>query len=384
MCNMKHVFIIGSRGLPAKYGGFETFVDELVSNQQNKNIKYHVANLSDDSSFTRFDYKGADVFNIKTRNIGAARVILYDMDAINYCLKYVEEEKIEKPIFYILGNTIGAFIGRYAKKIHKAGGLLLVNPDGLEWRRSKWIKPIQKYLKLSEKKMIEHADLIIADNGGIEEYLLDEYKDYSFESKVIAYGTDICDTNISTSPWFEQQDIIPEEYYLVVGRFVPENNYETIIKSFMASNTSRDLVIVTDYSESNFLENLKKNTNFTSDDRIKFVGTVYDKNLLKLIRTNAYGYIHGHEVGGTNPGLLEAMWSTDLNLVLDVNFNKKVCKDNALYWNKKSLTELIEKADLLPYDYIENLGMNARQRILDHYTWEKIVSEYEELFIHED
>ena len=129
---MQHVFIIGSRGLPAQYGGFETFVDELVSHQQSGQIKYHVANLSKSETGRHSEYKTADVFDIKARNFGPGNVIFYDRDAINYALSYIKDNEIEAPIFYILGNTLGAFIGHYAKKIHKIGGKMLVNPDGLE------------------------------------------------------------------------------------------------------------------------------------------------------------------------------------------------------------------------------------------------------------
>ncbi|OFI48723.1 glycosyl transferase [Floricoccus tropicus] len=378
---MRHVFIIGSRGLPAKYGGFETFVDELVTNQKNKNIKYHVANLSDSENHTHFDYKGADVFNIKARNMGGAKVIFYDLDAIKYSLSLIGNENIEKPIFYILGNTIGAFISPVARKIHKAGGVLFVNPDGLEWRRSKWSYPIRKYLKYSERKMVEKADLIIADNQGIDDYLKEEYK--PFMSQVIAYGTDISDQNKIATPWYREKDVVPDEYYLVVGRFVPENNYEVIIKSFMESTTTKDLVIITNYEQNNFYEELKQRTNFEQDERIKFVGTVYNKELLKNIRKNAHAYIHGHEVGGTNPGLLEALWSTELSLVLDVSFNRNVAQDSVLYWEKNKLTDLIHRADEISKYEKKAYGRKSCDIIIKNYTWEKIVSQYEELFTDE-
>ncbi|OFI47933.1 glycosyl transferase [Floricoccus penangensis] len=378
---MRHVFIIGSRGLPAKYGGFETFVDELVTNQKNKNIKYHVANLSESENHTHYDYNGADVFNIKERNLGGAKVIFYDLDAINYSLKFIKDEEIEKPIFYILGNTIGAFISPVARKIHQIGGLLFVNPDGLEWRRSKWSYPIRKYLKYSERKMVEKADLIIADNQGIDDYLKEEYK--PFMSQVIAYGTDIDEVGNVEYDWYQEHDVIADEYYLVVGRFVPENNYETIIKSFMNSNTTKDLVIITNNEGSPYYEYLKESTNFDQDNRINFVGTVYDKDLLKNIRKNAYGYIHGHEVGGTNPGLLEAMWSTSLNLVLDVSFNRNVGSDSVLYWQKDQLSNLIDLTDDLSKYEKSVYGSKSSDIILKDYTWEKIVSQYEELFTDE-
>lgn len=152
----KHIFIIGSRGLPAKYGGFETFVEELVKHQSNQNIKYHVACQSENSDIEvvdgHFDYRGADCFVINVPNIGPARVIAYDALAINAALKQIKEEQIIEPVFYILGNTIGGIIGHYAHKIHKVGGKLLVNPDGLEWKRTKWPKPVRRYLKHAEKK----------------------------------------------------------------------------------------------------------------------------------------------------------------------------------------------------------------------------------------
>ncbi len=166
--NFDDIFIIGSSGLPAQYGGFETFVDQLVSHKVSPEIRYHVACLSDESTVNHFDYKGADSFTIKPPKLGPARVIAYDMMAINYTLKLIKKQGIQPPIFYILGNTIGAFIAHFANKIQSDGGILLVNPDGLEWKRAKWAKPIQAYLKYSEKNMTHHANLIISDNRGIK------------------------------------------------------------------------------------------------------------------------------------------------------------------------------------------------------------------------
>ena len=379
---MQHVFIIGSRGLPAQYGGFETFVDELVSHQQSDQIKYHVANLSKSETGRHSEYKTADVFDIKARHFGPANVIFYDRDAINYALSYIKDNEIEAPIFYILGNTLGAFIGHYAKKIHKIGGKMLVNPDGLEWKRSKWIKPIQMYLKYSEQKMAKIADLIISDNQGIEDYLKSEYGDVT--STVIAYGTNPVarDSKIDTT-WFEAQGVKQKDYYLVVGRFVPENNYEAIIQNFMASDTTCDLVIVTNHQGNPYFDKLRQITGFDQDKRIKFVGTVYDKETLLVIRQQAFAYIHGHAVGGTNPGLLEAMSATDLNLVYDVSFNRNVALDSALFWQLDNLTTLMAQAEKLEGSEIDQLAARARAIIAGNYTWERIVAQYEGLFLNE-
>ena len=380
---MQHVFIIGSRGLPAQYGGFETFVDELVSHQQSGQIKYHVANLSRNASGRHTEYKTADVFDIKARNFGPGNVIFYDRDAINYALSYIKDNEIVNPIFYILGNTLGAFISHYAKKIHKIGGKMLVNPDGLEWKRSKWIKPIQIYLKYSEQKMAKIADLIISDNQGIEDYLKAEYGDVA--STVIAYGTNPVarDSEIDTT-WFDAQGVKLKDYYLVVGRFVPENNYEAIIRNFMASDTTRDLVIITNHQGNPYFDKLREITGFEQDKRVKFVGTVYNKKTLTAIRQQAFAYIHGHAVGGTNPGLLEAMGATDLNLVYDVSFNRNVALDSALFWQLDNLTALIAQAEKLETLEIARLAEQARAIIAEKYTWERIVTQYERLFLNEN
>ena len=382
--SMQHVFIIGSRGLPAQYGGFETFVDQLVSHQVSPDIQYHVACLSNDQAYQHFDYKGVDCFTIKAPKLGPARVIAYDMMAINYALKLIKKQGIEQSIFYVLGNTIGAFVAPFARKIHKIGGRFYINPDGLEWKRAKWAKPIQAYLKYSEKIMTRHADLVISDNPGIESYIKEAYP-WS-KTTYIAYGTDLSPTSLSSQDnkvreFYQKWQTQEKNYYLILGRFVPENNYETAIREFMASSTKRDLVIICNQEGNPYFEELRARTGFDQDPRVKFVGTVYDQDLLKYIRKEAFAYIHGHEVGGTNPGLLEALAQTDLNLVLGVSFNQTVAKDSAQYWTKETgnLAHLINQVD--PLEDVSEWGQRAKANMKQNFTWEKIVGEYEELFL---
>ena len=381
---MKDIFIIGSRGLPAQYGGFETFVEKLISHKVSPAIRYHVACLSDESTGKHFDYKGADCFTVNPPKLGPARVIAYDMMAINYSLKLIKKEGIQAPIFYILGNTIGAFIVHFAKKIQSIGGILLVNPDGLEWKRAKWSKPVQSYLKYSEKEMTKYANLIISDNRGIETYIQNTYP-WS-RTTFIAYGTDLSKTTLTAEDtpvrdWYQKWETQEKDYYLILGRFVPENNYETAIREFMKSSTERDLVIICNHEGNAYFDELRQITGFDKDKRVKFVGTVYDQDLLKYIRNQAFAYIHGHEVGGTNPGLLEALAQTDLNLIYNVDFNHQVAQETALYWNKEdgNLSQLIDSVD--GQVSFEDFGNAAKANMKENYTWEKIVGEYEELFL---
>ncbi len=403
---MQHIFIVGSKSIGA-YGGYETFVYKLTEyHQNNKNVKYHIAckangdGCMDETKLdnvkplgnNEFEFHNAHCFKLNIPKIGPAQAIYYDVAALKYCCRYIKEHNIEKPIVYILACRIGPFMRRYTSKIHKLGGKVYVNPDGHEWKRAKWSPPIRKYWKMSEKMMVRHADLLVCDSKNIEKYIHESY-DGICKGKTnpgttfIAYGCDtfpsrLKDDDREFTDWLKQKGLKQNEYYLVVGRFVPENNYETMIREFMSSDTDKDFALITNVSDK-FLEELKAKTGFDKDSRIKFVGTVYNQELLKKIRENAYGYFHGHEVGGTNPSLLEALGYTKLNLLLNVGFNREVAEDAALYWTKEknNLAGLIEKADNMTRDEIEEYGIRAKNRIKEAYSWEYICDKYIDIFV---
>ena len=385
---MQHIYIIGSKGIPGAYGGYETFVDKLTEYHQNhQELTYHVACKSD--HYSEFTYHNARCFNIKVPNIGPAQAIWYDVVALKQCYKHIKANKIPNPIVYILACRIGPFLKKYVRKLHKLGGQVFVNPDGHEWLRAKWPAPVRKYWKISERLMTKHADLMVCDSKNIEKYILESYAKYQPNTTFIAYGAEprcsaLADDDKKLLDWYAEKKLAPKDYYLVVGRFVPENNYETMIREFMASKTQKSFALITNVSDS-FLKELKQKTGFHKDSRIKFVGTVYDQELLMKIRENAYGYFHGHEVGGTNPSLLEALSSTDLNLLLDVGFNREVAEDAALYWSKQhgDLAKLIEQADTMKQEQIAQLAAKAKNRIATAYSWEYICGQYEKLFLQE-
>lgn len=385
---MQHVFIIGSKGIPANYGGYETFVEKLTENQVSPDIKYHVACAVDSADEVgEFEHNGAHCFKVLRRPVGAAKAIFYDIDAFKWCIAYIEENHVEHPIVYVLACRMGPFFGKYVEKVYALGGKVFVNPDGHEWKRAKWSAPIRKYWKVSERGMVRHADLMVCDSKNIEKYICEEYADVKPRTTFIAYGADIkrselADDDHKFTGWLAEKGLEPFGYYLVVGRFVPENNYETMIREFMASASERDFALVTGVDDA-FLAELEQKTHFKRDPRIKFVGTVYDQELLKKIREQAYGYFHGHEVGGTNPSLLEALASTRLNLLLDVGFNREVAEGSALYWTKEpgNLAALIEKADAMGEDEIEKLNEASTDVIRDRYLWRYITDTYEDLFL---
>ena len=381
---MKHVFIIGSKGIPANYGGFETFVEHLTKGSKKDTIQYYVACMDDHEE--EVSYNGTKCFHIKVPPIGPAKAIYYDVKAFLWCLHYMKKNKIKNGIIYVLACRIGPMAGWLGRKLKSYGGLFYVNPDGHEWKRAKWNYWIRKYWKFSEKLMVKHADLLICDSKNIESYIQKEYKKYAPETTYIAYGAEEDSKKKFEEnklfQWYQKHHIRENEYYLVVGRFVPENNYETMLREFMKAKTTKDFVLITNVENNKFYQKLKEQTGFDKDKRIKFVGTVYEEELLQQIRKHAYAYLHGHEVGGTNPSLLEALGSTEMNLLLDVGFNSEVAEDGALYWNKtpESLKTLIEEVDTFSEEKRKTFGKKAKARIREAYSWEFIVEEYEKLF----
>ena len=405
--DVQHVFLIGAKSLGA-YGGYETFINKLTEyHQDNKKIKYHVACKANGDGCMdpyktegtqiindhEFIYHNAHCFRVKIpEKLGPAQAIYYDVAALKKSCEIIKQGQIDHPIIYIMACRIGPFIKHFYKEIHKLGGRVFLNPDGHEWMRAKWSKPVRKYWKFSEQMMVKWSDLVICDSKTIEKYIHKCYDGKGISGRnpkttFIAYGAETRKSKLSDDDerllsWYKSKNLKAHEYYLVVGRFVPENNYETMIREFMQSHSKKDFVIITNVNDK-FLDELESKLHFRSDSRIKFVGTVYDQELLMKIRENAYGYFHGHEVGGTNPSLLEALGSTDLNLLLDVGFNKEVAEDAAVYWTKEkgNLATLIDKADKVSPEKRAEYGKKAKLRIRNAYSWQYICDRYEEEFL---
>lgn len=395
--SLKHVYICGAKGI-SQYGGFESFVQNLLQHSvMYEDIKYHVACKANGQGAmdvnqlkgatkikdNHFSYFNEDCFLIPVPTYaGSAQAIFYDIASVKEVCRQISVNKIENPVVYILTCRIGPFIKKYVKKIHACGGKVYLNPDGHEWARRKWSKWVRKYWKLSEKMMVKYADHIICDNRQIEKYIRDEYSKYNPITSFIPYGSDITPSKLENddyryTDWLETVGVKPDQYYLVVGRFVEENNFDIIMKEFMKTKTEKKLVILTTFNKK-LKKRLKKELDYESDERIVLTEPTYDVELLKKIRERAYAYIHGHEVGGTNPSLLEGLASTNLNLVYGVKFNKEVAGETALYWKKDEgeLATLIDRVDGVSADKIIKLGKDAKKRVAEKYNWDEIAEEY--------
>lgn len=379
---MINVFIVGSKGIPARYGGFETFVENLTKRKKSTDIKYFVTSMGDGQPF---EYNDATCVPIPIKKDSSFNRILNVSTALKWIESYISNHDVkDENIVYILGCRVGLLLKKHKKKLQKLKCSVVVNPDGLEWKRGKWNTIQKKVLLLSEKGLVKNADYIICDSIGIKDYIINKYKKVnSLNVEYIAYGCDLGKSKTSDKElddWLNKFDVLKNQYYLIIGRFVPENNYYLIIDGFMRSKTKKKLLIISNVEHNSFYKKLEDELKFSSDDRIVFAGTCYDEELVKKIREEAFCYIHGHSVGGTNPSLLEALGSTKINLLYNVPFNKEVGEDECVYFgdDPSKLSKSIDDIELKYNGYIEELHPSLI--IESRFKWDDIVSKYENYF----
>ncbi len=386
----KTIFIIGARGYNFKYGGWETFVRGLIDNWKDKEHLFYifekVESINDECQYKINDY--VTLIKIYVKDNGGFTMMNYDYKATNYTISFIKKNNILNPIVYYLGLRIGPYVYIKRPKLKKLNAVIVENAAGLEWKRTKWNILVQIYLWLSAYFMAKASDYLICDSEGI----LTEYNKMIHSKRpkklFIPYGTytdinKVINKTESSVNFFNTFNIQENRYYLIISRFVPENSYELILSEFLKSNTECDLVLVTNYlTEINFYKKLLSKLSFDKDKRIKFVGPVYEKDVLDYLRFNARGYINGHTLGGTNPGLLEAMSMVNVNIVYDVIFARQVGQDAVLYYDKKStrLKDIIDYCDSITESEKKSLGYKAKQRMLSDYSWDLIVEKYKDFF----
>lgn len=202
------MFIVGSKGIPGAYGGYETFVDRLTGlHEGDPRVRYHVACKAREDG--EFEYHGARCFKVAVPDVGPAQAILYDVAALSRVCDYIEKNGIEHPIVYVLACRVGPFCAHFERRIHRLGGRLWVNPDGHEWARAKWSAPVRRYWRLSESLMARHCDLLVCDSKNIERYIHEEYDrpGRAPATTFVAYGADtqaspLADDDPGLATWY--------------------------------------------------------------------------------------------------------------------------------------------------------------------------------------
>lgn len=368
---MKIAFI-STRGIPNNYGGFEQFAEYISVGLVRRGHEV-VVYSPHFHPYREPDYKGVRIKHIYSPEkwIGSSvGSFFYDFLSLRDALK---KEKFD--IIYEAGYTsiVPAYIWFNVKRIKYP--LFTTNMDGLEYKRTKFNRWVQKFVFWEERMAVKHSHFLIADNMGIHDY----YKEkYGKESKFLAYGADIHEDY--------DEDILKEfgleadGYFIVVARLEPENNLFMAIEGYLASGQygKRPLVIV---GKTNTPYGKHLVERYGDDRNIRFVGGIYDFRKLNSIRHYSYAYFHGHSVGGTNPSLLEAMASGCFILAHDNIFNCAVLGENALYYGSTDAAmEMLDGIDQAVSAYKKEYTGRNLEVIRRDYSWEKLVDEHEEYF----
>ena len=354
------IAIIGTRGIPNNYGGFEQFAEYLSLGLVDKEHEVFVYNPHN-HIFKESKYKGVNIIHCFDPEylIGTSGQFLYDLNCIINCRKYNFD------IILQLGYTSSSIWNRIMPK----KSILVTNMDGIEWKRSKFSNKVQMFLKYAERLAVKYSDYFISDSIGIQKYLLEEYK---VDSTYIPYGAEkIGHPNLDV---LNTYNLSKYNYDIVVARMEPENNIEMILEGFMHSKKDRDLVII-----GSLKTDFGKYVSEKYDDRqIKYLGFVSGIENLNSLRYFSNLYLHGHSVGGTNPSLLEAMASNSLMCAHDNIFNKSILEKDAYYFtNFEQISDLMNNKIKAK----ENVFViNNKQKINNLYSWNKIVDDYNSFF----
>ncbi|HXS38061.1 MAG TPA: DUF1972 domain-containing protein [Flavipsychrobacter sp.] len=365
MASSIKIGILGTRGIPNRYGGFEQCAEYLAIGLLKRGHEVWVYN-SNSHEYRDSEWNGVHIIHCKDPEdrLGTFGQFLYDRNCIQ------DARKRNFDILLQLGYTSNSVWYRIWPKNCKN----IVNMDGLEWKRSKYNRYVQQFLKKAERWAALNADALIADSIGIQQHLKEIYNKPSI---FIPYGAEIFRTpNEELITGFSIQ---PYQYHLLIARMEPENNIETIIKGYLRSASEKPLLVV-GKTGNTYGAYLKKK--YADKEGVRFLGGIYDTDIINNLRYYSLLYFHGHSVGGTNPSLLEAMACNCLIAAHDNVFNKSVLSENAFYFSDDKQLAAIIKNNSPKQSYSAWLDNNI-EKIQTKYNWENIVDEYEQVFLTE-
>lgn len=355
-----HVAIIGTVGVPACYGGFESLVDNLLDFTPPE-IEYTVFCSAKKYEKRLETYKGARLVYLE-KDANGMESILYDFESMKMAVK----PPVSADVLLVLGVS-GCIFLPYIRRIFK--GKIITNIDGLEWRREKWSFPVKKFLKFSEKMAVKYSDVVIGDNKGITDYVKSEYNK---DSVLIAYGGDQV-SHVQDDSLFEKYPFCGKPYAVTVCRIEPENNIHLILEAF-SYRPEKNLVLVGNWEKSEYGRELKEK--YSAFENIHLLNPVYEPHEVNWLRSNAAIYIHGHSAGGTNPSLVEAMNLALPILAFDCVYNRATTEEKCLYWKTaEELEKLLQTEENQIAEIAGRMG-EAGKRL---YTWKRIASMYNEL-----
>ena len=355
------IAILGTRGVPNYYGGFEQFAEFFSVYLVQKGHEVYCYN-SHDHPFQEKSFHGVNIIHQydPEYKYGTFGQFIYDYNCI------MDSRQRDFDIIIQLGytsNSIWYFL--LPKK-----SIIITNMDGLEWKRTKYSKPVQQFLKFAERLAANSSDFLVSDSLGIQKFLKNKYKK---DSTYIAYGAYPFDSPNET--FLKEYDVEKGKYNMIMARFEPENNLDMVLEG-VALNEDKTPILVIGKHQTKYGEYLKQK--FKKYDNIRFIGGLYNLEHLNNLRYFSNLYFHGHSVGGTNPSLLEAMASKALVVAHNNDFNRGILKENSYYFSNaievKNILNTIKKNDNL------QMVQNNFDAIVNEFNWEKINGEYLQLF----
>lgn len=356
------IAILGTRGIPNNYGGFEQFSEHLAVALVKRKHEVTVYN-SHNHSYKKDRYNGVKIKHIydPEDKIGTIGQFVYDF------LSIVDTRKENYDIILQLGYTSSSVF----LKLHPKDSIIVTNMDGLEWKRTKYSKSVQIFLKWAESLAVKRSDYLVSDSVGIHNYLKQKY---NIESTYIPYGSDVFknpDDNV-----IKKFNFTPFNYNMLIARIEPENSIEMILEGVCLSQKNMKFLVIgnmnTSYGE--HIEN-----KFSEYKNIIFIGAIYDIKILNNLRYYSNLYFHGHTVGGTNPSLLEAMGSNALICANKNEFNESILNQDAFYFeNQKDVAIIMDS--IVKKKYLKKIKNNLI-KIEELYQWDKIIDSYERLFL---
>jgi glycosyltransferase involved in cell wall biosynthesis len=357
------VAMIGTRGVPAAYGGFETAVEEIG--------RRLVAMGHDVTVYGRATGRNAPKEHLGMSLVNLPAVRSKSLETLSHtALSTAHFAASQRHDVAFVFNAANA---PFVPLLRSRGTAVALHVDGLEWKRDKWGKWGRRYYRMAEQLAVREADALIADAQGIADYYDDEF---GVPTELITYGTNILRNTPSDA--IEALGLVPGGYHLVVARFEPENHVDVIVDGYTRSSARLPLVVVgaAPYAAA-YTDGIKRRAE--ADDRVRMLGGVYDQRLLDQLYAHALSYLHGHSVGGTNPSLLRAMGAGTAVLGWDVNFNREVAGTAGLYFRDAAqLADQVEEVERYSYRF-RDIGELMQERAQARYNWDAVTEAYEAL-----
>lgn len=355
--------IIGTRGIPNEYGGFEQLAEKLSVGLLQKGHEVVVYN-SHKHSYQQKTFKGVTIVHCFDAEyiLGTAGQFIYDFNCV------MDARKRNFDVLLFLGYTSSSVWGF----LYPGKTVIISNMDGFEWKRHKYSKPVRYFLKYAEKLAVKYSNYFIADSIAMHAYLKNKYK---VHSEYIAYGAEIF--NNQQEELLSSYNLCKKNYFMLMARMEPENNIEMILEGFHKSASDKKFVVVGSTNNKFGKRMLRK---FGCDSRIVFAGAIYDNQVTHTLKYNCPMYFHGHTVGGTNPSLIEAMASKVLIAAHDNNFNRAVLNENGYYFTSdRDVKTLVESVQ--PDIKEETMTRNNFEKIKNSYNWPLIIEQYEKYIV---